>query len=124
MISKLFNKIYLFLRKPKPEDVYYGNPSFFVISNPIELVLHGLTDIQGRQIHMPIPSDDCYKMTIYSDSMPDYYICESEVLCSRIENSELFIPDGWKKRTQVRRIDKDRFHQMILSKTLKRGKNV
>jgi hypothetical protein len=117
MIGSLLRQVKLYLNPPKKGDVYLGDPLRFVIAKPMEYILHGLKDKTGKTLWEPLPSEDCYKITIENDSMPDYYICQSEVLCL----SEAMSVMQWHKRTQPKRIGKELFNSMIINGTLGKG---
>lgn len=111
-------KLKLYLNPPKEGDVYVGNPIFFVVNRPIEKILHGMKDKYGMSMWEVVPSDDAYKLTIESGSMPTYYKCKSEILV--IDMS--FSYKKWLVRTQSRRIGKSMFIDMILNGLIQKQK--
>jgi hypothetical protein len=124
MSLKILTKIKLLLKPPKVGDIFYGDPVSFVIGRPVEQVLHGLKDPSGTTLAEPVPSEDCYALTIVSDSQHAYYVLNAMVFCRRKN-----LPDSasqgfgeWKPRSQVRRIPRDVFKKMVVDGILKKGK--
>jgi hypothetical protein len=117
MLFRLYTKVKLWIRPPKSRDAYCANPKNFVIGKPIEQVLHGLKNKHGETIYFPMPSDDCYRLTIESDVMP-YYICMSEVFIHGKNWDNNF--GLWMKRSQPKRIGKDYFKQLIVDGILRK----
>lgn len=110
MLTRLMLKISLFLKPPKKGDVFYGDPVWFVLSRPVEHVLHGLKDKFGNTLYTPIPSDGCFRFVVENTGMP-YYILGSEVFCQEKSFNNI---GTWMKRTQPRRMGKDMFEEMFL----------
>jgi hypothetical protein len=110
MIRRLILKLALFLKPLRAGDVLYGDPVWWVIPRPIEMVLHGLKDIHGANMYTPIPSEGCYKLTIDKD-LESYYILDSEVLCNTKFSSIVF----WKKRSQPRRMARLQLEEYFLN---------
>ena len=117
MFIRLFRKISLLLNPPKKGDVYYGDPVWWIIHKPVEHILHGLKDKYGNNLYDPIPSGDCFRLTITNTSMESYYVLDSEVFC-RSKNSNVSI---WMKRTQPRRMGKETLEQFVLAGMLRKN---
>jgi len=117
MISRLIAKIGLYFSPPQKGDVYYGNPFDFIIGNKMEQNMHGLRNISGDPLWHVTPSNQCYRLTIKSRSMPFYYICRSEVLATDWGNPSR---KEWLKRAEPRRIPKEKFHELILNGSLEK----
>lgn len=121
MIKRFIKKIKLRLNPPKRGDIFFGDPVFFIISRPTEYVLHGLKNKYGLTEQNPIPSFQCYKLTIESDFTSNYYECSSEVLCSSaLGSSEL----KWKKRCQSKKISKLLFNEFVLNGLLRKEEDI
>ena len=110
MIRRLVLKISLFLRPLKKGDILYGDPVWWIIPRPIEMVLHDLKDRFGTNLYDPIPSEGCYKLTIEKD-LDSYYVLDSEVLC----NTKFSGIGFWKKRSQPRRMARLQLEEYILN---------
>ena len=120
---KLFRKIALFLRSPQKGDVYYGNSKDYVIGKPMEAVLHGLRDKEGNPTWIPVPSTHSYKLVIKISATIPYYVCDTEVFCMNAKSmTPVYFEGNWMKRSQPRRIPKERLYQMIVDGLLKRSK--
>lgn len=117
MFLRIVRKIGLLIKPPKKGDIFHGDPVWFIIPRPIEMVLHGLKDKFGTNLYDPIPSKDCFRFTI-EQCGNEIYILNSEVLC-RNKFSDMLV---WMKRTQPRRIGKDMFEEMFLNGLLWRMK--
>lgn len=120
----MINKLKFCFNPPKVGNVYYSDPIYFVISKPIEHVLHALTNKYGNKIYHPVSSNFCYRLTVESDSLPSYYICKSEVFCKGVDDNGIvdFNNIGiWKERSQPKRIKKDFFKEMVLNGILVKG---
>jgi hypothetical protein len=123
MIIKWFRKLKFYFKPPKKGEKYLANPSSFIIHKPIEHVLHSLTNKNGDSILLPIPSDDCHKLTIEIAAMPTYYVCKSEVFCRGVGESDS--PDNkmgkWMERNQVKRVSKVLFRDMVVHGLLRKS---
>lgn len=106
---KWLTKVKLFLRSPKNGDIYYGDAKDFALGRSLEKALHGVKDKSGDDIWAIIPGQDTYRLIMESTAMPTYYRLEAEVLAF-----SMYDPMTWLKRRVPRRIDKNRFHEMIL----------
>jgi hypothetical protein len=115
MIRQFLMKWKLKLYPPLLGEIYYGDPFDFILGNLVEHCLHGTKTAYGTPAWEPIISDGCYRLTIESDAMP-YYRCTAEVLCVSADGDT----KAWKKRSQPRRIAKERFHDMIMDGRLKK----
>lgn len=109
MLTRISRTFSLYFNPPKVGDVFYGDPVWFIISRPIELVLHGLKDKFGTNLYDPIPSQGCFRFTVESTAMP-YYRMTSEVLCKHKFTEKPI----WMKRSQPRRIPKEMFRELFL----------
>src|SRR5579859_4336577 len=109
MFKRLIARVKLKIDPPRTGDVFLGDPFEFIMGSVIEHVLHGTRSIYGFAAWHPIPSKECYRLTVESDSMP-YYRCTAEVLCTSADGDS----KAWKKRSQPRRILKHVFHDMIV----------
>jgi len=119
MNPRWFKRIKLYFNPPKKGDVYNGDSTFFIGSKYLEAVAHRLVDIEGNHIWDRIPGSDTYKLTIESDVMP-YYICKAQCL-ARGHGGYNY---SWRDRSQVRRINKWIFVELILDGTIvKQPKN-
>ena len=122
MIGKALRKIGLLLNPPKNGDVYYGDILYFVLGNNIEFVLHGLTDKTGKLMYSPIPSEDCYRLTVIDYlSETDQIVCHSEVFCKMVPEHPNDV-GNWRPRTQPRRISQVYFKNLIVNGLLTKEK--
>jgi hypothetical protein len=114
MLKSLYNRIKLHFNPPKAGDTFYAHPAYFVICKPMEQILHGLKDKFGNSLYEPIPSNRCYRITIESDTMPDYYRCTAEVFC--VQANAQFITNGgkWMPRCQPKRIGKSFLKSLLI----------
>lgn len=110
MVIRFIRKIALFLKPVKVGDTFYGDPVWWVLPRPIEMVLHGLKDVNGDTLYRPTPSEGCYRLTIEKD-YDSYYTLRSEVLC-RAGSTWASI---WKERSQPRRMPRLILEQYILA---------
>jgi hypothetical protein len=117
MITRFIRKISLFFNPIKAGDVFYGDPVWWVLPRPIEMVLHGLKDKEGNTLYRPVPSEGCYKVTVEGD-YDSYFKLRSEVLC----NTDASYTSIWKQRSQPRRMPRLILEQYILSALLWREK--
>src|ERR1700679_2266610 len=99
MFNRTIRKLKLFLNPPKKGDIFYGDPVWFILGRPTELVLYGLKDKYGANMYDPIPSKGCVKFAIEHCGNMNY-ILGSEVLCTIPSANERI----WMKRTQPRRM--------------------
>ena len=120
MIGKTFRRIKHALSPPKPGDVYYGDVLYFILGNNVEFVLHGLTDKFGNIVQTPVPSEDCYRLTIvkYLPTV-DQYACQSEVFCRPPIDNNI---GNWKSRSQLRRIPEVYFKELVINGLLTKEK--
>ena len=105
----LAKKMRLFMSPPQVGDQYDADPFDFIIGKPVERVLHGLVAPDGDSLWDAVPSHGCYRIRIQSTIMP-YYICTAEALCRSADGDNT----EWKSRSQLRRMSKAQFHQMII----------
>ena len=118
-LSAFFKRIALKIKPPKVGDVYYGDSLRFIIAKPVEEILHGLRDRNGNLIWQPIPSLDCYRLTITSQ-IGNHYTCDSEVLCRRV--SDYPGMGEWMMRTQPKVISNHYFLTLITNDYIKKAK--
>lgn len=117
MLKRFIRKLSLFVNPPKEGDIYFGDPIWFIISRPIELILHNLKDKFGTNLYDPIPSKGCFKLTVIYCGDKNY-ILESKVLCSnKFTDTKM-----WMQRTQQRRMTKEMFEELIFDGMLWREK--
>src|SRR5580700_9597237 len=111
MIRRMILKFSLFFKPFKIGDEFFGDPTWWVIPRPIELVLHGLKDRQGLTIYDPIPSDGCFKLTIEKE-MEGYYVLSSEVFCTHKTINNI---GTWMKRSQPRKLGRLQLEEYFLN---------
>lgn len=116
MIRGLLTKIKLLFDPPKKGDVYVGDSFDFMAGSVVEQILHGLRDRNGDLLYTRLDGPESYKLTVVLDSMP-YYCIDCEVLVRNDSGHPKYV---WMKRTQARRIWKDRFEQMIVDGRVKK----
>ena len=119
MILRVLRKLKFNLSPPKPGDVYYGDCVYFVVGSPVEHVLHQLKDKYGNSIWNPVPSSDCYRLTVVEINS-SHYNCLSEVFCRGTEQNNNI--GNWKKRTQSRRFPRSYFKELVGNGLLKKEK--
>lgn len=110
MLTRLVRKISLFVNPPKQGHTFYGDPVWFVLSRPVEHVLHNLKDKFGNTIYTPIPSNGCFRFVVEFCGNENY-ILASEVFCKEKSLDSL---GTWMKRTQPRRMSKLMFDEMFV----------
>lgn len=111
MLARILRKFQLFLKPPKQGDVFYGDPLWFVLSQPVESVLHGLKDKYGTTVFNPVPSEGCFRFTVEQCGNSNY-IFGSEVFCKEKTDNNI---GTWKKRTQPRRMNKEMFEELFFT---------
>jgi hypothetical protein len=123
MIARFFRKLGLYFNPPKEGEAYVGDPDYFVSNNQIERILHSLKDKFGNDIYEPIPSKNCYRLMIVSESSLDsrHYVCATEVLCKSVPEKDGDM-GSWKTRTQLRRLPKVYFKDLVVNGLLKKEK--
>lgn len=129
MFTRLIRKISLLLNPPKKGDTFYGDSVWWIIPRPVELILHGLKDKYGNNLYDPIPSGDCFRLTITNTSMDSYYVLDSEVFCRSKNSKPIYQCDirgisdigVWMKRTQPRRMSKKSLEQFVLAGMLRKN---
>lgn len=123
MLKRLFKRIELLIRPPREGDVYYADPTMFVLAKRVEYILHNLVDKYGATLYEPVPSDYCYRLTVSSCSMlPKCYVLDSEVFCRGTDYMVVLSNNigEWKKRSQPKKIGKELFEHLIIMGILRR----
>ena len=118
MFARVIRKFKLFLNPVKKGDTFYGDPVWFILFRPTEMVLHNLKDRNGVTMFNPIPSRGCFRFVV-EQCGNENLILGSQVFCKEKTDNNI---GTWMKRTQPRRMGKEIFEELFLAGMLWREK--